>query len=49
MIAKVLPQYENKLFHPSETAVSSLGTSEGKLLKNGNVAARLTWAISEAR
>lgn len=49
MVDHVQPRYRLKLLHPSEAAINSLGPAEGGALKSGHVAARLTWAINQAR
>mmetsp|Transcript_22849 Transcript_22849/g.42653 ORF Transcript_22849/g.42653 Transcript_22849/m.42653 type:complete len:566 (-) Transcript_22849:276-1973(-) len=49
MVDHVQPRYRLKLLHPSETAISAMAAAEGAALKSGNVAARLTWAINQAR
>lgn len=49
MVDHVQPRYRNKLLKPPEATLKALPPLERTALKNGNVAARLTWAINQAR
>ena len=49
MVDSVPAHYQHQLLQPGEAAAHALSPSEGAALKKGHVAARLTWAISQAR
>jgi hypothetical protein len=49
MVDHVPSHFRHKLLQPSEAAIRALPPAEGVALKHGHVAARLTWAISQAR